>query len=698
MIKYDYKIIRDEEDEIKEYRPNLIPKELPDLCYIKGPNSSGKSTLLNIIGVAFRGGNRKEINKSLRKKMNSIIEDKNQRIEFELNLYNKDERINITKDINTNQIISRLYMGDSNKLLSPEKLEEKYNLIYDIPEDPINRLNKLIETIKTSQLEMLSRVKDYHNFLREEFEKIKKSKNYKKISKYKDKIINIDEKKEILKNEIYEKQTEYDINSNYYYLMKYRDYLSKYKGSVKKIEKVNKEDKSKQRKKNNKISKKREKIIRYFDSSETKYLEIDDYVKKYLDKKSHELEGWKAIDIDEMRNNFIIPNRHITTLESIKEKLKEKERSVSKKKEKKYKMWNKVIEILEKSEEIESQVPGSDKTVNDFIELLKEENKGIKRIIEKNSNLIKAKEGIKEIEDNLNRLYDELKDFKLLKEKLNYKENDNIRDEYFSIDELKKDRDEFKKKYIKYKELCIKNQINVDDNSIVNIVKDNYNNYKNNEKINIRNENSSENYINTTLWELKKKNEKIKNMNKTKESLVRELDQMEKAPEHRYASKKEAIQNKIVLCAEIQSKINTYIERVDDLIEGTNLEAKNELEEEYSEFIFEYLGKKLGTIRHIDESYNVKYVDIVNEEMITYEGKKIRFSDMGTGQSQSAYLMGKLNSLDNRKAIALIDEVAMMDTKSIAPILNKIKNLYIEGKLIAGIIVQRSDNMIIEEI
>jgi len=698
MIKYDYKIIRDEEDEIKEYRPNLIPKELPDLCYIKGPNSSGKSTLLNIIGVAFRGGNRKEINKSLRKKMNSIIEDKNQRIEFELNLYNKDERINITKDINTNQIISRLYMGDSNKLLSPEKLEEKYNLIYDIPEDPINRLNKLIETIKTSQLEMLSRVKDYHNFLREEFEKIKKSKNYKKISKYKDKIINIDEKKEILKNEIYEKQTEYDINSNYYYLMKYRDYLSKYKGSVKKIEKVNKEDKSKQRKKNNKISKKREKIIRYFDSSETKYLEIDDYVKKYLDKKSHELEGWKAIDIDEMRNNFIIPNRHITTLESIKEKLKEKERSVSKKKEKKYKMWNKVIEILEKSEEIESQVPGSDKTVNDFIELLKEENKGIKRIIEKNSNLIKAKEGIKEIEDNLNRLYDELKDFKLLKEKLNYKENDNIRDEYFSIDELKKDRDEFKKKYIKYKELCIKNQINVDDNSIVNIVKDNYNNYKNNEKINIRNENSSENYINTTLWELKKNNEKIKNMNKTKESLVRELDQMEKAPEHRYASKKEAIQNKIVLCAEIQSKINTYIERVDDLIEGTNLEAKNELEEEYSEFIFEYLGKKLGTIRHIDESYNVKYVDIVNEEMITYEGKKIRFSDMGTGQSQSAYLMGKLNSLDNRKAIALIDEVAMMDTKSIAPILNKIKNLYIEGKLIAGIIVQRSDNMIIEEI
>jgi len=698
MIKYDYKIIRDEEDEIKEYRPNLIPKELPDLCYIKGPNSSGKSTLLNIIGVAFRGGNRKEINKSLRKKMNSIIEDKNQRIEFELNLHNKDERINITKDINTNQIISRLYMGDSNKLLSPEKLEEKYNLIYDIPEDPINRLNKLIETIKTSQLEMLSRVKDYHNFLREEFEKIKKSKNYKKISKYKDKIINIDEKKEILKNEIYEKQTEYDINSNYYYLMKYRDYLSKYKGSVKKIEKVNKEDKSKQRKKNNKISKKREKIIRYFDSSETKYLEIDDYVKKYLDKKSHELEGWKAIDIDEMRNNFIIPNRHITTLESIKEKLKEKERSVSKKKEKKYKMWNKVIEILEKSEEIESQVPGSDKTVNDFIELLKEENKGIKRIIEKNSNLIKAKEGIKEIEDNLNRLYDELKDFKLLKEKLNYKENDNIRNEYFSIDELKKDRDEFKKKYIKYKELCIKNQINVDDNSIVNIVKDNYNNYKNNEKINIRNENSSENYINTTLWELKKNNEKIKNMNKTKESLVRELDQMEKAPEHRYASKKEAIQNKIVLCAEIQSKINTYIERVDDLIEGTNLEAKNELEEEYSEFIFEYLGKKLGTIRHIDESYNVKYVDIVNEEMITYEGKKIRFSDMGTGQSQSAYLMGKLNSLDNRKAIALIDEVAMMDTKSIAPILNKIKNLYIEGKLIAGIIVQRSDNMIIEEI
>jgi len=105
------------------------------------------------------------------------------------------------------------------------------------------------------------------------------------------------------------------------------------------------------------------------------------------------------------------------------------------------------------------------------------------------------------------------------------------------------------------------------------------------------------------------------------------------------------------------------------------------------------LAKKIDYIRHLNEDYKVTYIDLIEEAIITEAGKKIRFADMGTGQSQSAYLKGKLNTSDNRKIIALFDEVAMMDSTSLKPIYDKFKDLYKEGSMVAGIVVQRADKV-----
>jgi len=71
-------------------------------------------------------------------------------------------------------------------------------------------------------------------------------------------------------------------------------------------------------------------------------------------------------------------------------------------------------------------------------------------------------------------------------------------------------------------------------------------------------------------------------------------------------------------------------------------------------------------------------------------------SDLGTGQSQSAFLKGLLNTNDDRKIIALFDEVAMMDSKSLKPIYVKLKELHEQEKLLCGIIVQKADEFKIE--
>ena len=67
------------------------------------------------------------------------------------------------------------------------------------------------------------------------------------------------------------------------------------------------------------------------------------------------------------------------------------------------------------------------------------------------------------------------------------------------------------------------------------------------------------------------------------------------------------------------------------------------------------------------------------------------FSDFGTGQSQSAYLKGLLQSNDGRKVIALLDEVAMMDSSSMKPIYDLLKDQAKTGELLAAVVIQKAE-------
>lgn len=104
----------------------------------------------------------------------------------------------------------------------------------------------------------------------------------------------------------------------------------------------------------------------------------------------------------------------------------------------------------------------------------------------------------------------------------------------------------------------------------------------------------------------------------------------------------------------------------------------------FLEQVWIYLGKRLGTIQHIGQSYAIKKIDM-NQRAIITETAKIMFKDMGTGESQLAYLTGLLNSDDDRITIALFDEVDHMDPVIISKIQHQLRELYFEGKLLMGI-------------
>jgi DNA repair protein SbcC/Rad50 len=178
-----------------------------------------------------------------------------------------------------------------------------------------------------------------------------------------------------------------------------------------------------------------------------------------------------------------------------------------------------------------------------------------------------------------------------------------------------------------------------------------------------------------------------------------ELESYESKEPHKFQDKFGEIQSLLKHVQHLETLFTDYDSWLSKII--TNHVQKSELSNDqiyYLECIGQYLAKKIGKIRHILTTYDVKKIDVVSKELITKEDAKIHFSDLGTGQGQAAYLETLLNMNENKKVIALFDEVAMMDENTLKPIMQKLRDLYDDNKLLMAIIVQKNDKVTVEDI
>ena len=90
MIKYDYYIERVNENRF--FKPSEIPTKLPNLVIIEGPNSKGKSTLLNIIALSMFGNRRDKLNPALISKMNQLLDSDHQKLKFSFEITDQNNK------------------------------------------------------------------------------------------------------------------------------------------------------------------------------------------------------------------------------------------------------------------------------------------------------------------------------------------------------------------------------------------------------------------------------------------------------------------------------------------------------------------------------------------------------------------------------------------------------------------------------
>lgn len=700
MIEFDYKIVRDEVDETKTYEPK-IPKRLDDLIYIEGPNSSGKSTLLNILATGLFGLKTKNVKSSLQKKMKDLLDSSHQKVTFSFKITNSQNHLSITsekKDPNRSEFMVYEIINDKKIPLSYEAFDRKYRLIYDIPENPLERLNELIIELKESQQKIGKVVSNIKMWIRETITQISCARDPKKLGnliKLKDELIrtnnNLIKSKTNLENET-------TLLKRYFHARFYLEYIEKSAATnaeiwqLEKDRKTTKTEKREESKRHNRLYNEATLL-----SQEIKNIFLEtcyDLKKIKIKTRENYMDIWSRENIsdllsDEEKQPFLLDG-----IQAFKERVVEidkKEHTEEKIAEANF--LRELIKLLEHYSKIKLLIPGTDKTVTDFRIILNEQYK-------KYTTFQCTHEFYNNLLDKLDKLYNKsrtyIKDYLKEVHKLYTKEKSYGIIPAENMDILK--IDEIREKY--------KNYLDVSEHHMHELI-----------KLDIKKENAR-----SVVQELEK-NSLIKpyliyEENQLKEKLVDtmnelssiennidknnyiinrhqlEIERLERQEPHKYHEYQEGLENLLEKIQILEQRLlNEFDGYLTGLLNDNIVHKPSGIVKKYYEFISIYLGRKVDTIQYIDGKYKVDRIDLVNKKIHTQSKKIIHFTDMGTGQIQSAFLTGLLSFQDKRKVIALIDEVATMDSNSMKPVLDILKEQYRKGNLLGGIIVQKGEEL-----
>lgn len=397
-------------------------------------------------------------------------------------------------------------------------------------------------------------------------------------------------------------------------------------------------------------------------------------------------------DLHAMRNETI-HLRHLFQTES--EKIK-KESSF-----KDANVLERIIESLQDFEDSSLMIPKIKVTIGELICILKEENKRNFLLMSKYRNTVSIDNILGDIMENVDNLLAKLEEIKSISE-ISRKVTDETAGIYFGQKEelriMSEDIKKLDKKRKYYLQKCVSK--NLDESKLESLsFKDFCDSIQSNKEIESLLK-LTEEQIMQRIGEIEndivQKKKKLTENSTVVTIFQKEKTDLEKQEPHRFAEYREEIVQLLQKADAMSQKLlATYDDNIKSLIEKKVHKQeveKNLAKKKYYEEISRYLAYRIGVFPHMDKKYRAATVDLISGIIVTDDGTIIRVKDIGTGQSQSAYLMSLLNvANDGRKIIALFDEIAMMDDKSLEPVCSRMIQLFESKRLLVGILVQKSE-------
>jgi len=705
MIKFDYKLEQDFKSRQETFKP-LIPKELPDIALIEAPNAIGKSALLNILALGLFGAKNKAIHNLLREKIRDLLDSDSQKLTFNFEISNEKNNLRILSkksDPKNKSISVKLIKDGKEETLSSETFNVDFKLVYDIPIDPIGRLKGLPQELREQQNRIGERAMQLNLGLGSLIEEIKKSRDPNLISK-------LQEEKKRIKSNLEKLENRFKNNKNLLFQLKkytYSKFFISYQDRLKLIRKEIRElDKESKNIKSEKIKIKKEdsEFLEMADNEiyeiRNKISEVFSILKKLLPKEKQCLEVWQDMDVESVLMEAEEKDVMSKEIEYFENKLNQILRSQDESKQLEASFFRKLINLLKDYRELNIIIPGVKRSISDFIEILQEkfapfelfESKldGINKILENLDN-------IKVQRDNfIKNIAKKVKGIKGKRGKTILDTEEPIVDlNKQKIHRLRVDEGLTKSKAGELKNNLIK--INFDPEGID--ISELYYSVSNSKEIEIfkyLGEEELYNKINDLDSEQKIIKGEINKKEYREKIIEKEIENMKKKKVHKYRLQLNYIDGLFKKTQRLFQKIGVEFQKnLNNLIEQ-KIDKKSLTPEqnEYFKRIGVYLAKRLKVIPYIDQEYKLKEINVLDDQIITDTEEIIPFSFFSTGQAQSAYLKGLIESTEGRKLIVFLDEVSTMDKKSMKPIIEKMRNLYKKGDLVAGIIAQKSDKEI----
>ncbi|MCG1037709.1 hypothetical protein [Polaribacter sargassicola] len=724
MIKFiDYKLIKQPNTISEEtFTPNNNLVEFINsreggnsrILVIKASNSSGKSFLLNSIAYAFKALELPddELSPSLRRSLNYLIDKEHQKINFEIDIDDPDGfKINGKFNyLDENEIRIKDKKGGAEKINSDE-FSSRYKLLYDIPEKPLDRIYKLLKSIKEFNGEILGNLNPLDIKIRDILKSIKEERDEVVIKKIQDRINRDLELKKTHEDKLDKLKENLKDLENYDNLIRLKKSTDSKARKVIEFSNIEKELKllkpSSRSKKNtdnkNKISALKKEIRNLHISSLLVYCKEEIIENVYYEKFTNSFsktdvnlfnylfDNPESIVDDLLVNDVEKISKFIKGLESFKNISLDKvfKELKSEYNEFDYKFIKELKNaftkyqdncrqsqliiglfdknpylIMEKLDIYENKLS----IVDDLNKLQKELNNAISSLVGKiNKGLSFSKKLSREITKNKsgNNGYD-----KKIERANNIKES--INRDKLEIDKLRNNLE------INGVKLSVLNDANSIDELCDNLyMKNNYCKGKEKEQIDeYKNEiKKSELFLVTLDKALLDDNVKLKVENSKKSS--------------KYALNHREIQifsNKLSFFTRYMVQRNALISDNGELKSDDSLEYKS-----YMKIIGEYVASLMGNkIIYQDSNVDIAYIDYSSKTpyFVTQNDRRIAFSDFSGGQGSSNYLKAKLNISEERKFIVLIDEIANMDNKSLEMVIDRLKELNNNNKLLLAILVE----------
>ena len=673
MLKIDYNIKTNEGVEVVQSEPPDYVREVGgNIVLLEGPGSSGKSTLLNMITLGCFGDKNASISESIKSGIDDLKSDYRE-LWFDIEISDPvSGTVLRLKRENKNAV--EVYENGSNRCMTQREFDSKYKLIYDIPDNPTKRLEEIVKTIREeNQL-----IDDKIECLTSVANNFKKSLN--------DVLTEVDIN--IIESEIENRKNENEEASANLSKCKLNITFCKQALLYHKYKKIVKD----QTTVSEQLKIERNKPERKKTPSELKSTAYATWEKKantvkispslhnaIVTSKNDELiealkivdEIWDGVNLSDVESSRDFIQKITNALAALKSKIPD-----NSSKQESIRAVNDILSILCRYQSTLSL--GEVGSINDLREHLEK--------FKKDNNLF----DYSEIDNGISILIKNAKSLPLALDKYSQSENDPVgpcRDENLIRALIEKNSQletaltGVKSELIEYNMSIQKleaefQRICVALNGTFRILPEDLNrmlsDYKEQEaKINER-ISENKNYIEA-------------NQNK-----INQYKGMEK-PKFYGCSKELGMI--IDACRSIRSNIKGSDSKI-SMITKKNRSEYEHNPESY-DAIWNYLGHRLSTVTHMGKTYNVASVNLfdgVKGTIVTEEGRIIRINTMGTGEGQQSYLKGLLATTDDRKIVALFDEVGNMSESILRGVIDDLESIQKEGKLMLGLMIKPKDD------